>query len=498
MIDFSQFQRQSPKGILVNYGFVLSRIFRGSWVLLIILFTKQNLNYTYLFLGVMTVLIGALILAILQYVFYEFKIDNEHFILKKGFIQKSNTSIPFERIQNVHFKQNIIQQLIDVTQVEIETAGSKGAEISIKALPRNVAEALKDALFAERNAEIANLESVDIQTHEEAKPLIKLSLTDLFKVSLTENHLTSLAIVASLFSSLISQLEEILSSLKMKESWESMFEENAQLLLGSALLIFGFIIILIIVSIIVSIVKTFIIHYDLKVVLKNKAVEISQGLFTKQKFTLKKEKIQYITTATNPLKKLMGIFNVNFRQASSAQGRQQSKKQIRIVGATQEHIQSLQNLLYGLVDVSAHQKYYPHPYFRVLLMLRSSLFLLPLNGIIFLLELSTPWFLFNILFIPLILYLAKLKYDKSYYMIDNQLVVKGFGRIETHQSIFEYHKLQGVSMSQNIFQIRRDVVNLNLLTASGNIKIPYVPKERARLLYNHFLRHIEQSKKAWI
>ena len=66
-----------------------------------------------------------LIRAYLIYKNFQFKIENEHFILKQGILKKTNTSIPFDRIQNINFKQNIIQQIIGVFEVSIETAGSK-------------------------------------------------------------------------------------------------------------------------------------------------------------------------------------------------------------------------------------------------------------------------------------------------------------------------------------------------------------------------------------
>ena len=56
-------------------------------------------------------------------------------------LKKKNTSISFDRIQNINFKQTLIQQLINVYEVSIETAGSKDTEIAIKALTYNKAQA---------------------------------------------------------------------------------------------------------------------------------------------------------------------------------------------------------------------------------------------------------------------------------------------------------------------------------------------------------------------
>ena len=52
--------------------------------------------------------------AYLSYRNFKFKIVDHQFVLKKGIIKKSNTSIAFDRIQNINFKQNLIQQFINV------------------------------------------------------------------------------------------------------------------------------------------------------------------------------------------------------------------------------------------------------------------------------------------------------------------------------------------------------------------------------------------------
>jgi putative membrane protein len=136
--DFSKFSHQSKKGILVIYVNLLYKFFRISWVLLFLIFkdfsefTDQKLNYIYL--GVGFVFIFILVRAYLLFKNFQFKIENNHFVLKQGILKKTNTSISFDRIQNINFKQNIIQQIIDVHEVNIETAGSNKTEISIKAL----------------------------------------------------------------------------------------------------------------------------------------------------------------------------------------------------------------------------------------------------------------------------------------------------------------------------------------------------------------------------
>ena len=107
--DFSKFSQQSTKGILVIYGNLLYKAIKISWILLFLLFkdfskfSDQKINYIYL--GVGFVLIFILIRAYLIFKNFQFKIDDNHFILNQGILKKTNTSISFDRIQNINFKQ---------------------------------------------------------------------------------------------------------------------------------------------------------------------------------------------------------------------------------------------------------------------------------------------------------------------------------------------------------------------------------------------------------
>ena len=146
----------------------------------------SNTKLLYISLGIGIILLFLWIRAILIYKNFQFKITNNHFILKQGILKKSNTSIPFDKIQNINFKQNIIQQIINVYEVSIETAGSTKTEIDIKALPFLKATALKELILSNKVFEKAEKEK------EVQKPLLKVDILSLFKVSLTENHLQNL------------------------------------------------------------------------------------------------------------------------------------------------------------------------------------------------------------------------------------------------------------------------------------------------------------------
>src|SRR6056300_93935 len=124
--SFSEFRRQSPAGIVINYGLLLYKLVKSFWVFIPVLFSDNIKNkWEYLLFVTVGLTVLLLVVAIVQFLFFKFKIEGDQFVLNKGVVFKNKIAIPIERIQSVNFKQNIFHQLVGVTQVEIQTAGAK-------------------------------------------------------------------------------------------------------------------------------------------------------------------------------------------------------------------------------------------------------------------------------------------------------------------------------------------------------------------------------------
>jgi len=489
--DFSSFSRQSSKGIIVNYFLILYKSLKSSWILIPLFFTKkpENFSATKIVLGIALILIYILMRSVLLYLNYKFKVKDNSFILKHGILKKTNVSIPFSKIQNVKFKQNFIQQLINVTEVEIETAGAKNVEVSIKALTRERAEALKEVLFSDKV--VVDIE--EISTKKESTELLKVSPLELLKVSITENHFHSFLLLFAFIFSGYAQLKDVLEDLEINNQLDLIVEENASSIVQDVFLVSILLLFTFVLSIIISFVRTFLKHFNLRLSIKEKALEISQGLITKQHNIIKKEKVQYLVVSTNPLKKIIGIYNVVFKQATS--GKIKNNKIIKIVGAKFEQISILKNILYTEEISKSEEIFVPNSYYLTQMYFRSFLLLAVLN----LAALLNVNFLFiNIAAIPLVISLIHLKYKKTFFRLHPNLLEIGSGQFSTEVIYFEIFKMQHIKLQQTIFQKRKNVADIILQTASGKIKIPCVHKSLAIKLFNLMLYKTEISEKSWM
>ena len=355
--SFSEFSRQSSKGVLVIYADILLKIVKQTWVLFFLFVSRiseiSEVQSTYIYIGVFVVFMFSLGRAYLSYRNFKFKIVDHQFVLKKGIIKKSNTSIAFDRIQNINFKQNLIQQFINVYGVSIETAGSNKTEIVIKALSHSKALALKEL--------ISSVAVSSETSQEQQKPLLKIKTGELLKVSLTENHFRSLLVLIALLIGFFQQIEQVFESFGKKEYINEYLNKSTEVVLGSIILIILVFLCLLFISIFSSFVGVFLRHFNLFLFVRKDAFEINQGLLTKKSIVLKKQKVQSITVSSNPFKRWVGISYVVFKQAMS--GKMKNKKDIlvgviTIIATTGAMIFSL-NYTSNAIAENAHKNTVP-------------------------------------------------------------------------------------------------------------------------------------------
>ena len=499
LFDFSTFSRQSTKGILVIYIAHLYKFLKLTWILVFLMvkdFTKitTKVDALYIYAGIAFFLLFFLVRTYLIFKNFQFKIENEHFILKQGILKKTNTAIPFHRIQNINFKQNIVQQIIGVFEVSIETAGSSTTEISIKALSLQKATALKEVIS--KNTKLSEEEVVEEQ---QTKPLVRIGVKELFKVSLTENHLQNLLLFFAIVIGLLQQLQQVTDSLGKTEIIDGFIEENTNAISASIFLIIILLLLLTVVALVSSFVRVFLVHFNLTAYLKEDAFEINQGLFTKKSIILKKQKIQNITISTNPLKRLIGISFITFKQAVSGKLNNKKKdKLIRIVGCKKEQVEIIKASLFEPSEVENNEKKLPENYYKRRIFIFTFLFLIISYTIAYLIFSNLEIFYSTIVVIPIVVFLILKKVKKRFYKISDEMLLVGKGLLETHVTYLEIFKVQNIKIKQTIFQKRSNVADLILQTASGKIKIPCIDFQEAIKIYNHTLYKVETSQTSWM
>jgi putative membrane protein len=493
--DFSIPQRQSAKGIVIIFGFQIFKFFRQSFALIFLaifsFIRKGNvfgMSFTQIVLITILVLVIFLISAIIRYLYFKFYISGEGFHLDTGLFNKEKTIIPRSKIQNIHIKQNVLQQLINVVAFSIETAGDNKSEIEIKALDRTMALALKKELLSQKY-------SIDIDLEKEDEIYFQVSLKKLLLEGIGQNHLKSMAIIFAFFSGIYFQIKDIIEGASLEDQLMNNVTDHVDysslisVLLFNTIVLIGFLIL----AFLFSLVKTLIVNYNLQVIEHNQTIEISKGLFNKISVNLHPSRIQNIIITHNRIKRYFGLYTLEAKQAMTDQKKAQN---LSIIALSKDQINYLLKKLYTEYE-AVDDKFKPTFYFIRIKIIQSFLLLVGLNVGMYFSEFINLW-LFNLLLIPILYLFVITTYRKANYGINNNFVIVESGFIETKIQVVQHHKIQSVTIDQSYFMKRRGIASLNIYNASGNVTLKHIKEADARQLHNFLLYTVENTNKNWM
>lgn len=345
---FNQPQRQSKVGILVMFFYSLQKLVRVFFPLLIVFFVRsENMNLLYIIPGLVVGIVLLAILAYFQYLNFTFYIDeeNEEFIINEGIFNKTKTAIKLEKIQQVNINQSLIQKIIGVYALEVDTAGSAKKEASIKAVSHQLALALKTRLLENEKKviqhEVINSEEEAVVTQEQ-KPFIKISLLTLLKIGITSNYLRSIGLLFLFYSYVQENLRNFSETNYLDGSQLDDFFATQSIVKG--VLIVG--VVLITIVLIVNIVRTVVKFFDFTISKQKGSLLLSYGLFNTKGTIIKPEKVQITTITRNFFQRKMDILEIKIQQASS--GELEAKKDItEIPGCNESEKNEILKLIFN-------------------------------------------------------------------------------------------------------------------------------------------------------
>ena len=490
--------RQSMVGIVVMFFQNLRRAINFMLAVIVVTYGR---DFTFLGMGLYelgaVIAVILLIASVLQWRNFYFYVKNEQFIVERGVFSKDRTNVPFERIQTVNTTQNVIQQMLGVVGLKIDTAGSNLKELEVGALQGDYAHELQEYLMQQKKEKAGDSEDGDEEMAEQSpdlgKPLVHLRTAELLKVGLTENHLRSGVVLFAIVNGYLWQYEEFLL-----QPFEPFIERQANQVLAQGLLLVPFAVVaFIVIAVIFSLVQTFLRYYDLRFYLNKRGLVLQSGLLRRNEFQVPANKIQYLKWKSNPLRYLVRFRTLVVRQAGSEDTGDAST--VTVPGAPNRSI----------LRVVRH--FYPSDYMRSrtqigsnrLLFIQRMVWLgvIPFalaSALVTYNELSPYFYLLPALYL-ILCYPIFDRYQKSVKLAVNPVGIRlKKGWIFPGTTLMEFYKLQNVKLSQSIFQKRRGLMSLAFHTAAGSEVMPHLPESFARELYDYCLYRIEVSDKSWM
>ncbi|WP_405377804.1 PH domain-containing protein [Nonlabens sp. Asnod3-A02] len=522
MLNLSTPQRQSKKII----AFYLFKSIKG--LLFYFLFAaigtrSMGEEAWYIIALISFVVIMSLVSPVIKYIYFTFHLESDELIIQKGLIQKERKAIPLERIQSINITQNVVQRILGIVSLEVDTAGSKAKELEIPGLDREFASQFKE-LLQERKEEIVEVFNVETEsaivnndlesntefndttantikketTYKKLKeqietPILKLGLMDLLKVGITQNHLKSgglaIGVVFGSWYNIKEILEEYFGDWLEQFSFENVISGTS---IGLAVAtIVAFLFFSVIISLILAINK----YWNFSMVKKGADLEIEMGLLNKKEIKIPLSKVQILEFHSNPLRKLLGFQTAQIFQAQSTNDK---LSHVSVPACTVAHQKVLQHLIFKQpveeTEIELICNPWSHARLRFYIL---SIFIIPSVGTAIYFEqylAIIPLLLFMILLICMAFMYGK----KSKIVKDDDFVVFKKGWLFPKTIISPIFKTQAVEKWRSVFLKRRREAHFKLHTAAGTRGLRYFKEDQLNTLINTVNNQVICSEQKWM
>ncbi|OCB76063.1 PH domain-containing protein [Flavobacterium crassostreae] len=497
---FSQPQRQSALGILILFLNSLQRWLRALGpVIVLYLFKTNTLNKTYLWLGFFLVLMVIALTAYLRYLHFSFFLDtpNNAFVVQEGVFNKTKTSIQLDKIQQVTINQSFLQRLVQVYEINVDTAGSAQKEVQIKAISHEVATALRAKLLKnKKELTIASPEDALDPNPEEAiasKWFLKISFWSLLKVGITSNYVRTFGLILAFLVSVYDTLRNVISESDLEaqnQQINTWFTQSSMLITGLVLL---FVLVLLINTL-----RVVFQYYRYTITKQKDSLLLSYGLWNTKSTLIQPEKVQLVTITRNYFQKKMHILELKIKQASSTQN-QQKKDHIEIPGCNETEKQTVLELIYNTLPTKGLVL---RPNYRKLVFSVFVYLLVPLMGYLVWITYIDPtfsryWFAaVGFAVLGSILLFFGFKNNRLY--ITDAFIIKQSGAWDVATTILEPKKIQAITTTQFFWHKKANIGSITIHTAGGTLSFQLGNFSTIQAQVNLWLYTVETTNSNWM
>lgn len=414
---------------------------------------------------------------------FEYHVEQDGLKILSGVITKNDRDIPLKRIQNVDVNRNILQRVIGIAKVDVETAGGSKTEASLKYLT------FEDAKEMQKNVrELKNRRKTTEPEEEGAeREDFVLSNKDLGILSLAS---VDTRVMAGLFAVMSVVTGSV--GIQFAEDGISFLGFGASFLIGLLVLAAAWL---------ANSFSVFSNFFDFKLYFHDNALEYERGLFNRASGTIPEEKIQDIIIEENFIQRYFNYASLQVETAgyvaSGDQGQLDTGKETVIPLAKRPEIEKFAKEIGGYTEPEL-QKIHPKAeqrYFRRYLLAGAALAVAGFALIQFF-NLSWPVYIPAAIVLASSKKAAQLKYQNIGYHLaeDHFFTQKGFWNRQTY--VVPYFRVQNLMQNQTILQKRWDQSSLLLDTAGSVISYPHVPDmdtEEAEKLRSEIYKRFNES-----
>lgn len=488
-IDFTRENRLPISAALFLMAVSIKDAAKEFWPLLIALFFSRRFElsvfWTIVF-AVLAFLLYGVVRGVLMYRNFTYAVKGDELVVKRGVFRKTTLSIPLHKIQNISNRQGFWQQMLDITTLTVDTAGSSKSEMEIY-LDTETSEAFKAFILQTKKesvaAEHSEAEAEVAETQEPAQALktYHYDTRQLILAAISRNHLRGLSIMLLLFFGFFNQLGENIQKRMLEYTWDYI-PENTSLVYWLTVVVF-----ILMVSVVVNIIHTCLKYYDLRVNLFDDRVTYRAGLIKNIQQIIHLDKIQVIEQTANVFEKMLKTSSLRVHQFLNLDDKAQKEVAFFLPGFLQS--EQLTHDIYP--EISAEEFSEVHSkknFFLRKLYTYAGIPLALLVGLAFI-ENLVVYLILPVLAIAA--YAAWLRYRKSRAEVGNRYVRVYAGAFGDKVSTLKISNIQSVKLRQSIIQERTGTASVIISTRWANLTIPFLDEQTARQVVDYLLFRLE-------
>ncbi|WP_280536201.1 PH domain-containing protein [Halopenitus sp. POP-27] len=428
--------------------------------------------------GLVTIGIGVLVAAAAlayetaYYRRFEYECTPDTFDIASGVISRRDREIPYGRIQNVDVSRNVLQRLLGIAAVDLETAGGSSTEGAIRYVAASRATDLQREIRRRKAtraddrsaAQGADRRASDPDSADRLEPSVPTedSETELFTLSPAE-----LALVGALsFDPRLIGLLAFVGSGSVPALSGFLPTTTALVVTITGIIALG---LLLVASWIIGAAVAITNYYGFRLTRTGDDLRYERGLFKRYSGSIPTDKVQSLTITDNPAKRLAGYATLTIETAGYAPGQGGTYgSQAAVPLARRDRVRELAREIEAFDDPDFRR---PPARVRVRYAIRYVAIAVALTAIAFgadrFVAATIPWYVTAAL-VPVAVIAAHYKWvHRGYWLGENHLLTRvGFWKRKTR--VVPYYRIQTVIDARTVFQRRWRIATVVADTAGSS------------------------------
>jgi len=537
--DFGVWRRTSPIAVVFFLGATIKAV-AGSYIQLVASFGAIAYLTRFDFLSrgslpwaILLVVLAIGAAALLRYWFFRFKLEEDRILIRQGFVKRTALDLPFDRVQGINVERSLVDRVLGLVTVRLDTAGTATAEGRLPAVNTELADWLRTRVdrgrrrkragdgeegrglpVGEEDAGAEGLAGLwgDASAPATGEVLVRLANSDMLRIGLADRKALVLAGALAALAQAAEPFEEailgVLEGLQTAVADLGTFSQATAIIL---VVLAGLFLLLLAV-----VIGAFLRHHDFTLWRQGTAFRSRGGLLTQKEVVVESAKIQQLTLSQNLVLRWFGRYRLEALPAGA----------IPVPGGDNTgNLEIAENLAVPLLDGAVaeqtrRQVFGPEapgltllpaspnfkrvsPYYIRAVVLRS-IAVPVLGGVVFTLTqwgpaaiASAPFAAWCLLWLVLSGLIGLQSWRRRGYLHGDEGLASRKGLVGSRVDAFLFRKVQGVTVKRSPLQRRKRLATLEVHLSSGVVTVPYIARDTAAGLRDYILYRVESSHLPW-